>query len=99
MPTDEGGELPPGRVLEALRARGLARVLVEGGGDTVSRFLARGLLDRLQLLVAPVLLGAGRRAVRLQAPPERLAGALRLSGTQHLLGGGDVLFDLRPGTR
>jgi riboflavin-specific deaminase-like protein len=98
VPTGEGGELPPARVLEALRARGLARVLVEGGGDTVSRFLARGLLDRLQLLVAPVLLGAGRRAVRLCAPPERLAGALRPPGTQHLLGG-DVLFDLHPGAR
>ncbi|HEX8374634.1 MAG TPA: dihydrofolate reductase family protein, partial [Geminicoccaceae bacterium] len=95
----EGGEIPPARVLAALRARGLTRVLVEGGGDTVSRFLARGLLDRLQLLVAPVLLGAGRPAVRLPAPPERLAGALRPSGTQHLLGDGDVLFDLRPGPR
>ena len=95
----EDGELPPARVLAALRGRGLTRVLVEGGGDTVSRFLARGLLDRLHLLVAPVLLGAGRPAVRLPAPPERLAGALRPSGTQHLLGDGDVLFDLRPGPR
>lgn len=95
----EDGELPPAGVLAALRVRGLTRVLVEGGGDTVSRFLARGLLDRLQLLVSPVLLGAGRPAVRLPAPPERLADASRPPGTQHLLGGGDVLFDLRPGSR
>lgn len=99
VPADARGGLPPARVLDALRARGLTRVLVEGGGDTVSRFLAAGSLDRLHLLVAPVILGAGRPAVRLPAPPECLSGALRPRGTQHLLGGGDVLFDLRPATR
>jgi riboflavin-specific deaminase-like protein len=55
-------------LLAALRARGLARVFVEGGGRTVSAFLAAGLLDRLQLAVAPLLIGDGRPAIRLPAP-------------------------------
>jgi riboflavin-specific deaminase-like protein len=47
-------------LLALLRARGLRRVLVEGGGVTVSRFLQAGLLDRLHLTVAPMLIGSGR---------------------------------------
>ena len=34
-------------------------------GRTVSRFLAAGALDRLQLTVAPVILGSGRPAISL----------------------------------
>jgi 3,4-dihydroxy 2-butanone 4-phosphate synthase/GTP cyclohydrolase II len=34
----------PDRILDLLRDRGLRRVLVEGGGTTVSRFLAAGCL-------------------------------------------------------
>ena len=87
------GQLAPARIVAALRGRGLSRLLIEGGGDTVGRFLAAGRLDRLQLLVAPVLLGAGRPAVRLP-PVERLAGALRPACRRYLVGE-DVLFDLR----
>ena len=32
------------------------KVLVEGGGVTVSRFLQAGLLDRLHVTVAPLLI-------------------------------------------
>jgi riboflavin biosynthesis pyrimidine reductase len=67
-------------------------VLIEGGGNTVSRFLAADRLDRLQLLVAPVILGAGRPAVSLP-PVERLASALRPLCRRYLLAE-DVLFDL-----
>ena len=53
-------------------------VFVEGGGVTVSRFLAAGCLDRLHVTVAPVLLGSGVPAFTLPevaratlAPAER----------------------------
>jgi riboflavin-specific deaminase-like protein len=59
-------------VLAALHARGCQRVLVEGGGVTVSRFLAAGLLDRLHIAVAPLLIGAGRAGLQVPA-----RGALR----------------------
>ena len=87
-----GASIEPARILAALRERGLSRVLIEGGGNTVSRFLAADRLDRLQLLVAPVILGAGRTAVSLP-PVERLASALRPLCRRYLLAE-DVLFDL-----
>src|SRR4051812_21674764 len=87
-------------ILAALSARGLTRLFVEGGGVTVSRFLAAGCLDRLHVTVAPVLLGSGIPAFTL---PEaaRIADGLRFAWTVHPLDP-DVLFDIaldraRPG--
>ena len=54
-------------VLEWLRSRGCARVFVEGGGVTVSTFLEAGLLDRVQVAIAPLIIGDGRPAIRLPA--------------------------------
>ncbi|MFO1037368.1 MAG: RibD family protein [Geminicoccaceae bacterium] len=92
----EDGAFDPAAVLDCLAERGLTRVFVEGGGVTVGRFLAAGLIDRLQLLVAPMLLGAGRPAIHLPEA-ERLEDALRPPSRRHLMGE-DVLFDfsLRP---
>ena len=70
----------------------LRRVLVEGGGITVSRFLQAGLLDRLHVTVAPLLIGSGRAALTLPAI-ETLAQALR-PRCRHFHLGEDVLFDL-----
>jgi len=100
LPRDVGGGLDLGALLAALAARGLHRVFVEGGGVTVSRFLLAGLLDRLHVTVAPVLLGSGIPAFTL---PEaaRIADGLRFAWTVHPLDP-DVLFDItldraRPG--
>lgn len=100
MPRDPVGGLQPAAVLRALAARGLTRVFVEGGGVTVSRFLAAGCLDRLHVTVAPVLLGSGIPAFTL---PEaaRIADGMRFAWRHYNLGE-DVLFDIaldraRPG--
>jgi diaminohydroxyphosphoribosylaminopyrimidine deaminase/5-amino-6-(5-phosphoribosylamino)uracil reductase len=79
-------------LLRALASRGLTRVFVEGGGVTVSRFLAAGCLDRLHVTVAPVLLGSGIPAFTL---PEaaRIADGMRFAWTPHALGA-DMLFDI-----
>jgi riboflavin biosynthesis pyrimidine reductase len=66
-------------------------VFVEGGGVTVSRFLEANLLDRLQIAIAPVLIGNGRPAVRL-TPQVRLSDCRR-PGYRVYRMGGDVLFD------
>ncbi len=89
-PSPEGFE--PEAVLEALRARGLRRVLVEGGGVTVSRFLQAGLLDRLHVTVAPMLIGSGRPGITLPSI-ESLDQALRAK-CRHVPLGDDLLFDL-----
>lgn len=82
-------------LLPVLAARGLRRIFVEGGGLTVSRFLAAGCLDRLHVTVAPVLLGSGIPAFTL---PEaaRIADGLRFQWNVHPLGQ-DVLFDIALG--
>lgn len=81
----------PRTIVETLRARGLKRLLIEGGGITVSRFLQAGALTRLHVAVAPMLIGSGRPALTLP-PITALNDALRPScRTFHL--GEDVLFD------
>ena len=79
-------------ILDALRAEGYRRVLVEGGGLTVSRFLQAKLLDRLHVTVAPLLIGSGRPSLILE-PILSLDEALRPPCRQFRLGE-DVLFDL-----
>ena len=91
LPTGTDG-FEPADVLEALRVRGLRRVLVEGGGVTVSRFLEAGLLHRLHLTVAPVLMGSGRSSITLPVI-ETLDQALR-ARCRHVPLGDDLLFDL-----
>ncbi|SHJ63546.1 riboflavin-specific deaminase C-terminal domain-containing protein [Roseomonas rosea] len=80
-------------LLRALHGRGLSRLFVEGGGVTVSAFLAAGLLDRLHVTIAPVILGSGRAAFTL---PEatRIADGLRFEWTSYPLEGGDILLDI-----
>lgn len=44
-------------VSEDLHARGVRRLMVEGGGDVHTQFLAGRLADELQLVVAPIFVG------------------------------------------
>lgn len=44
-------------MLADLSHRGVRRLMVEGGGRTHTAFLAQGLVDELQLVVAPFLVG------------------------------------------
>ena len=92
LPRASSGGLEIGGVVAALAERGLQRIFVEGGGITVSRFLAAGALDRLHVTVAPLLLGAGIPAFTLPgvAKPE---DGLRLRWNVHRLGD-DLLFDI-----
>ena len=88
----QGGVIPPAAIVEALFARGLKRLLIEGGARTLSGFIEAGLLDRLHLLVAPIIIGSGRNGLEL-SPIAALDDALRPRVQAHLLEGGDVLFD------
>jgi diaminohydroxyphosphoribosylaminopyrimidine deaminase/5-amino-6-(5-phosphoribosylamino)uracil reductase len=90
LPAREG-QLAPAAIVAALAALGFRRILIEGGADTVSRFVAAHCLDRLHVLVAPIILGAGRSSLTLP-PIERLDEAMRATMRVHNLGG-DVLLD------
>jgi riboflavin-specific deaminase-like protein len=78
-------------VFEELRRRGCPRIFVEGGGVTVSAFLQAGLLDRLHVAIAPLIIGDGRPAIRL-APQARLRDCRRPQYRVFRMGG-DMLFD------
>jgi len=87
----EDGQLAPAAILAALGQRGFRRVLIEGGSNTVSRFLAAGCLDRLHVVIAPMIIGAGPSSVSL-APIERVEQAIKAPMHVHRLGE-DVLLD------
>src|SRR3954465_9215332 len=84
VPAPEG-EVAPSSILEALQARGFNRILIEGGAHTVSRFIAAGCLDRLHVVVAPIIIGAGPAGVTGN-PIDRADQALKAPMRAHLLG-------------
>ena len=74
-----GGRLAPRAALAALRRRGLASVMVEGGSEVLGSFLAARLVDEVALFRAPMLLGGrGSRAAFGGADPGAIRDALRL---------------------
>jgi riboflavin-specific deaminase-like protein len=85
------GQLSIAAIVAELRRRGLRRVFIEGGGVTISRFLQARALTRLQVAVAPMLLGSGRPSFALPVI-ETLADAVLLE-CRHFITGRDVLFD------
>jgi diaminohydroxyphosphoribosylaminopyrimidine deaminase/5-amino-6-(5-phosphoribosylamino)uracil reductase len=82
------GRVDVAAAAQALGARGLTRVLVEGGGQVAAAFLKAGLVDRISSYRAGLVLGGdGRSAVgelgfnRLDfAPRFRLVSARSLAG-------------------
>ena len=80
LAVDDNGRFEPEMVLSVLREHGLRRILVEGGGETVSAFLSAGVLDRFYLTTAPLLIGDGIPGIRFDgcdSLPEALRPAVR----------------------
>ncbi len=88
----DGPGLHPLAIVDGLFALGLRRLLIEGGARTISAFLDANAVDRLHLLVAPLILGSGKPGLAL-TPVARLADAPRPATTVYPLADGDVLFD------
>ena len=90
--SDRGACVAPADVLAALSGAGCRRILVEGGSTTLSHFFEAGALDRLHVLVAPLLIGSGRPGLSLP-PIERLSDAARPKACRYWLDE-DTLFDI-----
>jgi 5-amino-6-(5-phosphoribosylamino)uracil reductase len=73
-------------VLADLDARGVRRLMVEGGSSVLTQFLAGGLADELQLAIAPILVGDSRapRFVRDGNIPWRSGRPARLVGLRQV---------------
>ncbi|MEH0076504.1 RibD family protein [Pannonibacter sp. Pt2] len=85
------GGLCPSAIVQALAKAGLRRILIEGGSQTISRFITARSLDRLHLLIAPMIIGAGKMGLEL-SPIQTLQEALRPRMTPHQAGD-EVLLD------
>ncbi len=79
-------------IVHALAERGFRQLLVEGGAYTVSRFVEEGQLDRMHILLAPLVLGDGKAGLQLKPPP-KLAAAIRIDPEVCSLGDGEILID------
>lgn len=91
VPSD-GERIAPAAIVAALCNAGLPRILVEGGSHTISSFIEAGCVDRLHVLVAPMLIGSGKPGLAMTPVPQ-LDRALRPVTEVHVLEDGDVLFD------
>lgn len=92
LPRCENG-LAAADIRAALAERGFRSVLVEGGARTIARFLEAGLVERLHVAVAPIIIGSGPQGLNLAAI-DRLDAALRPRVDVYDLGS-DTLFECR----
>lgn len=81
-------------VLEDLASRGVASILIEGGGELIGSALESGLVDRLCCFIAPLIVG-GKGAVPLVGGrgAARLRQAIGLGGMQVRRVGPDLLVE------
>jgi diaminohydroxyphosphoribosylaminopyrimidine deaminase/5-amino-6-(5-phosphoribosylamino)uracil reductase len=84
-------------VLEELGGRGPKGLLVEGGGETATRFVREGLADKMTLFYAPRLLGAEGVPMIGALRATKVAESLRFSVSDVEKIGEDVAVTLYPG--
>ncbi|WP_426362895.1 bifunctional diaminohydroxyphosphoribosylaminopyrimidine deaminase/5-amino-6-(5-phosphoribosylamino)uracil reductase RibD [Streptomyces sp. E-08] len=88
LPRAERGVAVPA-LLDALHARGVRSILLEGGPTLAGAFIAAGAVDQVVGYLAPVLLGAGPTALA-DAGITTLTEALRLDITETARIGSDL---------
>jgi riboflavin-specific deaminase-like protein len=95
---DAGTPLTPEFLLNNLAERSVARLLIEGGAQTLGEFLASELCDELHLAVAPFFV-ATPAAPRLNIPanPNGPTNPMNLISTEHLEGIAVLRYLLGPG--
>jgi diaminohydroxyphosphoribosylaminopyrimidine deaminase/5-amino-6-(5-phosphoribosylamino)uracil reductase len=87
------GKIDLGALMAELFAREVRGVLVEGGGEVHGAFLDAGLVDRVAMFAAPLLIG-GRRATPVIAGAGReLKSAVRLDGFAVTALGDDLFIE------
>jgi diaminohydroxyphosphoribosylaminopyrimidine deaminase/5-amino-6-(5-phosphoribosylamino)uracil reductase len=85
-------------LLSKLFQQGVNGVLVEGGAETISSFIREGLVDRLDLLMAPIVLGNGPTWAN-DAGIRRLTDAHGFTPSSCRMVGKDVWLTLRRSTK
>ena len=83
-------------VLVELGRRGIRGVLVEGGGETATNFVRRGLADKLTLFYAPKLIGSEGVPMIGSLRATKMAESLNFSVSEVERFGGDFAVTLYP---
>jgi len=85
------GRVSLAAALATLRATGTQSVLVEGGSELITALLAAGLVDRIIVGIAPVVIGAGTEAVN-GLGVQTVAAGIHLANRTVLTVGQDVIL-------
>jgi riboflavin-specific deaminase-like protein len=88
---EHAGRVSLRAALAAVRASGTESILVEGGSDVITGMLTAGLVDRLIVAVAPIVIGAGTQAVK-SLGVQRIADGIRLENRSIVPVGDDVVL-------
>ena len=91
MVTAGPGGVELAAALAVLRASGTESLLVEGGAGVITSMLAAGVVDRLVVAIAPVVIGAGVEAVGPLGVTRISDGIGLVNRSIHLVGA-DVLL-------
>ena len=98
VPPAPGGGVALPAVLERLAAWGNETLFVEGGSAVITAFLKAGLVDRLLVVTAPLVIGEGVPAVG-DLGVAALDAALRFRTVRLEQRGEDVVWELEPAGR
>ena len=97
-PLHEPGMLEMGEVLVELGHRGVVSLLVEGGGITLGSLFDDGLVDKVKVFIAPVIIGGMQAASPIEGHgPELMSQAWRVGGAEIRQIGPDWLITGYPG--
>lgn len=92
-PLDAAGRIDLNALLEALHARGVRDLLVEGGGQVLRAFLQAHVVDQWTLYMAPVLVGGTGPSI-FDGRPSMIGRRLHVENVEPR--GKGVLWTLRP---
>ncbi len=97
---DRDGRVDLAELLRALGERQVLSLLVEGGGELLGAFFDGGLVDKVQAVVAPLVIGGDEAPAAVAGRGvERMADALRLRNVSVERLGEDVLVVGYPSTK
>ena len=91
---DTKGRVDAKSLMKVLAERGISSILVEGGGAVVTSLLKGGLVNRMVVITAPLIVGKGLEGIGDLGITD-LRGAIRPSSYTVRRVGEDVIFDLR----
>jgi diaminohydroxyphosphoribosylaminopyrimidine deaminase/5-amino-6-(5-phosphoribosylamino)uracil reductase len=95
VPSDDG-RVDLRELLRELAEREITSVIVEGGGTLAASLLEKGLVDRVAIVIAPIILGGQEAPTPVEGEGvEDIAQALRLRDVQVKRLGPDILVEGR----